>query len=98
MKNTTLACVTENRKDMMGFDHTKIPYREWQYQDEDEDWCQGVLLQPDEGVIFWGERFDGEDGGAYRMSFQEFLKIKDFRTTPIEIINEIRQILETAKN
>ncbi|MCP4544846.1 MAG: hypothetical protein GY835_00090 [bacterium] len=81
----------------MDFDLDKIPQLEWTYQDEDDAWRQGVLLRPDEGVIFWGERLDGEDGGAYRMSFREFLRTKEFRSTPLEIINEIRQILRAAK-
>jgi len=82
----------------MGFDLDKIPRREWVYQEKDDEaWHYGVLLRPDEGVIFWGERFDHEDGGAARMSFREFLRAKDFRTTPVEIIDEIRQILQAAK-
>ncbi len=82
----------------MGFDRSKIPQREWSYQGEDEAWRQGVILRPDEGVIFWGERLDGKDGGAYRISFREFLRTKDFREVPVGIINEIRQILKAAKS
>ncbi len=80
----------------MGFDHSKIPRREWTYRDEEGVWQYGVLLHPDIGVTFWGERLDGDDGGAYGMSFRDFLRCKDFRSTPAEIISEIRQILEAA--
>lgn len=81
----------------MNFDRSKIPHREWHYQDEDKDWRQGVILHPDYGVSFWGERIDGDDGGAYGLSFQKFLSTKDFKSTPVEIIEAIRHILEEAR-
>ena len=80
----------------MKFDRSKIPHREWTYQDE--TWQMGVMLRPKHGdVIFWGERHDGDDGGGYGMSFREFLRCKDFRSIPAEIIEEIRTILNAAR-
>ena len=82
----------------MKFDRSKIPRREWTYQDEEEKWQLGVMLRPEQGdVIFWGERLDGDDGGGYGMSFREFLRTKDFRSTPVEIIEEIRALLNAAR-
>ncbi len=82
----------------MSFDLSKIPQREWTYQDEDDvGWQYGVQLHPNIGVTFWGEYRNDEDGGAYGMSFAKFLSTKDFRSTPPEIIEEIRQILRAAR-
>ena len=78
---------------MAEFDISKIPDKELTY--ENEKWKYGVFLNPKEGIVFWGEMHNLDDGGAYRMNFNEFLKTKDF-STPSEIIDEIRDILAKA--
>jgi len=78
---------------MAKFDISKIPDKEWTH--EDEKWKYGINLNPQKGVFFWGERHDLEDGGAYRMTFNEFLRTKEF-STPSEIIDEIRDLLTKA--
>ncbi len=79
----------------MAFDRSKIPHREWDF--EDTEWRYGVVLDPNEGITFWGEHHNGEDAGAYGMSFRDFLGTKDFRSTPADVISEIREILLAAK-
>lgn len=81
---------------MKRFDINKMSYKEWTYTDEDEKWNYGVILNPKEGITFWGEKTDKDDGGAYLMKFREFLRRKEF-STPKEIIDEIRSILLLAK-
>ena len=78
---------------MAKFDVSKIPNKEWTHRDE--KWKYGVALIPEKGVVFWGERYDLDDGGAYQMSFNEFLRTKEFNT-PTEIIDEIRVLLTKA--
>lgn len=78
----------------MRFDLSKIERREWRH--DDEEWRLGVVLDPN-GVSFWGESHDGDEGGAFGMTFAEFLRAKDFRSTPKEITDEIREILLAAK-
>lgn len=80
----------------MKFDRDKIPYREWRYEDEAGEWAYGVILDPQRGIFYWGERYDKDDGGGARESFEAFLR-GPAREPPAEISREIRAILEAAR-
>jgi len=80
---------------MINLDYSKIPAQSWTYSSKDKIWNYGIEIHPKRGLIFWGERVDGDDAGSAFMSFEQFLKTSKF-STPVEIIDEIRKILEAA--
>ena len=86
----------------MGREFDEVPRREWVYREEGDE-REGISLSPD-GIVFWADIPSDEmfGGGAYKATFQEFLKDLRDRSPrmahiPAHILEEIRQILETAR-
>ncbi len=90
----------------MSFNGGKITKRTWVYRREErsgKEYQEGITLEPD-GVVFWCVDPDEEmfGGGAHRASFEEFLRnVKRgearLRSIPVEVLDEVRTLLEAAR-